>query len=177
MESAQNKELARWVNQPVLQKLRLEMMSLPSKSVIKTEDEVKADDAAAAQQGPPPAMLEIQLKARKIALEEAQLAFQSKQQMQIAQWQHEEKIRADEARLIEAQARVAVSENQKEMEILKLMQKDGEASKRIMAQSQINRENNQTTTFLTSLEETRKRQENDLYGRELDLKERTGSGI
>jgi hypothetical protein len=84
---------------------------------------------------------------------------------------------ANQARLIESQARVAVSQNEKEIEILKLMQKDRAEAAKITANQQIQRENNLTSTFNKALEETRKNQENELYARELDIKEKTGSGV
>lgn len=184
VESAQNESLAMWVNQPELQKMRLEMMNLPSKRVIKTEEQVQADQEAKAQQGPPPEIIEMQLKARKQDLEEAQLAFEMKQQQQREAWEHEEKMTANQARLVESQARVAVSQNEKETEILKLAQKDSAETARILSNERIALQNNQTTGFLKGLEETRKQQEvdlkrreNELYAEELKVKREKGSGI
>lgn len=177
VESAGNSELAKWIDQPLLQRTRIEMMNLPSKGIIKTKEQVEADEQEAAKKGPPPEMIELQLKARTIALEEKKLAFEMKQQQQREAWEHEEKMTANQARLVESQARVAVSQNEKETEILKLAQRDSEASQKILAQERIARENNQTKAFLKGLEETRKTQENALYQRELDIKEQTGSGV
>lgn len=177
VESAQNPALAKWVNQPELQKMRLEMMNLPSKSVIKTDEEVAAEEEAAKQAGPPPEILDLQLRARKQSLEEAQLAFEMKQQQQRELWDHEEKMTANQARLVESQARVTVSQNEKETEILKLAQKDAEAAQRMLVQEKIARENNQTKIFAVTLAETRKQQENELYGEEIELKREKGSGV
>jgi hypothetical protein len=177
VESAQNQELAKWINQPALQRSRLEMMNLPSKAIIKTSEEVQKDDEARANQGPPPEIMELQLKAREIAVKEGELAHKVKSEQQQQLWDHEEKMTANQARLIESQARVAVSQNEKEIEILKLMQKDRAEAAKITANQQIQRENNLTSTFNKALEETRKSQENELYARELDIKEKTGSGV
>lgn len=177
VEAAQNPAMAKWINQPELQRMRLEMMNLPSKSVIKTPEEVKADEEAAAQAGPPPELLELQLDARRLDIEEAKLEFEMLQQQQREQWDHEEKMTANQARLVESQARVAVSQNEKETEILKLAQRSEEAAAKMLSTEKIARENNQTKAFLTGLEETRKQQETDLYGEELKLKAQTGSGV
>lgn len=178
VESAQNPELAKWINQDALQHMRLEMMNLPSKAVIKPADQVKAEEEERqANAGPPPEIMELQLKARQLALEERQLAFQMKQEQQRAMWDHEEKMTANQARLVESQARVAVSQNEKETEILKLAQKNAEASQKLLIQEKMNRENNQTKAFLKGLEETRKQQENELYEKEIQLARDKGKGI
>lgn len=177
VESAQNPALAKWVSQDNLARMRLTMMSLPSKSVIKTEEEVKADEAEVAKKGPDPQMLELQLKARKQSLDEAELAFKMKQQQQQDVWQHEEKMTANQARLVEAQARVAVSQNDKETEILKLAQKDNQASRELLSQEKITRENNQTKSFLTGLIETRKQADAETYAAEVALAAKTGHGV
>lgn len=177
VESAQNPELAKWIDQPVLQKMRLEMMNLPSKSVIKSEEQVKAEDEQRANAGPDPTIMELQLQARKIAVQEGELAHKIRTEQQEAQWNHEEKMSANQARLVESQARVAVSQNEKEVEILKLAQKDSAESAKLMSGEKLNRENNQTKAFLVSLQETRKQQETELYGQEIKLKADTGSGV
>lgn len=178
VESAQNPEMAKWIKQGDLQRMRLEMMNLPSKSVIKTQDEMEADEKeAAANQGPNPEMLQLELKARDLALKEATLAFETQQQQQREQWDHEEKMTANQARLVESQARVAVSQNEKETEILKLAQKSEEAAMKLLTQEKIARENNLTKSFNVGLQETRKQQETELYGKEIELKAKTGSGV
>lgn len=177
VESAQNPELAKWINQPALQRSRLEMMNLPSKAIIKSPEQVAKEDEARANAGPSPQEMELQLEARKIAVQEGELAHKVRTEQQDAQWTHEEKMTANQARLVESQARVAVSQNEKEIEILKLMQKDGAEARKLMSEEKIATQNNQTDAFLTGLEETRKREENTLYAKELDLKAKTGSGV
>lgn len=177
VECAQNENLAKWIDQPTLQKMRLEMMNLPSKAVIKTEEQVQQDEEAKAQQGPPPELMQLQLEARKIAVMEGELAHKIRSEQQQALWDHEEKMTANQARLVESQARVAVSQNEKEVEILKLAQKDSAEAARLVSGEKLNRENNQTKAFLLGLQETRKNQENDLYAEELKLKAKTGSGV
>lgn len=178
VEAAQNPAMAMWINQPALQKARIDMMEIPSDSIVKTPEQVQQEqEAAAANAEPNPEMLTLQLKARQLSLEEKKLAFESGQQQVREKWEHEEKMTANQARLVESQARVAVSQNEKETEILKLMQKSEADAMKIMSNEKINRENNQTTAFLKGLEETRKQQETDLYGEELEIKKDMGSGV
>lgn len=177
VESAQNPHMAKWINQEELTKARLDMMSLPSRSIIKTEEQVKAEEEAAANAGPSPEVMELQLKARRMALDEAQLAFEMKQQQQREAWEHEEKMTANQARLVESQARVAVSQNEKETEILKLAQKDDAETRKMVSNERIATQNNQTRAFLKGLEETRKQQETEVYEKEVDLANKTGHGV
>lgn len=177
-EAAQNPAMAKWIKQDVLARIRLSLMSLPTLEVIKTEEEVRADEEAAAANAPPNIeMLELELQARKITLEEATLEFESLQQQQREQWDHEEKMTANQARLVESQARVAVSQNEKDTELIKLSASNELAVAKILSGEKIARENNQTQAFLAALEETRKQQETELYGREIELKRQTGSGV
>lgn len=168
VESAQNPNMAKWIDQSELTRARLDMMSLPSKTIIKTEDQVKAEEEAAANAPPPPEMIELQLKSRAQDLEEAKLEFEIKQQQKREEWEHEEKMTANQARLIESQARVAVSQNEKETELIKLAQKDEQAYREMMSKERMARENNQTTAFLKGLEETRQQQEADTYAKQVD---------
>lgn len=175
VEASQNPALAKWVNMDALTKLRLSLMNLPDKSVLKTEDQVAEEEAAAAENPQPdPAMMELQLKAREIALEEAKLQFELQQQQQREMWEHNERMLAGQARFVESQARVAVSQNDKETEIIKLMQKSEEAAARLLSNEKIQRENNQTQAFLAAMAESRKQHEADTYRAELDYKRNTG---
>lgn len=177
VESAQNPEMAKRINQDALVKVRLEMMGLPSKAIVKTDEEVAAAEEEAKKAGPPPEIMKLQLEARRIAVQEGELAHKVRSEQQQGLWDHEEKMTANQARLVESEARVAVSQNEKETEILKLAQKDSAESARLVSNEKINRENNQTATFLKSIEETRKRQEVEVYNKEVDLANRTGSGV
>lgn len=178
VEAAQNPEMAKWIRAGELARVRLNMMTLPSKSIIKTSDEVKAEEeAAAANAQPDTEMMQLQLDARRVALEEATLQFNSQQQQQRELWDHEEKMTANQARLVESQARVAVSQNEKEIAMLELAAKNEQAYANLGLKEQMNRENNQTKAFLAGLQDTRKQQENDLYNKEMEIKVQTGSGV
>jgi hypothetical protein len=178
VECAQNPELAKWVDQAALQRARLEMMNLPSSSIIKSSEQVKAEEEEkAANAGPSPEEMEMQLESRKIAVQEGELEHRVKTEQQQAIFDHQEKMTANQARLVESEARVAVSQNEKETEILKLAQKDSEAAARMLSQEKIALANNQTKVFAKSLEETRKQRETELYAEELQVKREKGSGI
>lgn len=178
VESAQNPELGKRIKQDVLARVRLSLMDIPSLEIIKTEDEVRIDEeAAAANAGPDPEMAKLQLEGRKVGVEEAQLEFEIKQQQQREAWEHEERMAAVEARFIESQARVAVSQNDKDIAILELAAKNQAAAASLLSQEQIARENNQTKAFLGGMDAANKRKEQQLTATELELKVETGSGI
>lgn len=178
VEAAQNPEMAAHVDIGQLTRVRLNLMSLPDRTIVKPLDQVMAEkEAAAANQGPDPEILALQLKSRAQDLEEMRLEFEMKQQQQREQWEHEERMTANQARLVEADARVTVSQNEKDVAILQIAAKsEGEAA-RILSQEGMNRENQQTKAFLAGLEETRKERELFLYEQEIDLAKDKGSGV
>lgn len=177
VETAQNPEMAKRVDAGALATVRLEMMNLPTKAIIKSPELVAQEEEAAKNAPPPPELIELQLKARQMDIEEAKLQFEMQQQQQREAWEHEEKMTANQARLVESQARVAVSQNEKETEMIKLAQKSEETAAKILSQEKMQRENLQTTAFLKGLEETRKQQELELYDKEIDLAKNKGQGV
>lgn len=178
VESAQNPEVAKHLNVGELARMRIEMMNLPSRHIIKPTDQVQAEEEErAANAQPDPAMLELQLRAREITLKENQLAFESQQAQAREIMEHEERMAAAKARLVESEARVAVSQNEKETEILKLAQRDKEAAAKLMSSERIARENNMTKAFTLSIQEARKQQEADSYQAEIDLAATKGEGV
>lgn len=169
VETAQNPELAAWINAGALQRVRLASMNIPDATIVKTQEQYEADKAAAAEaQGPDPALMELQLRARKLDLEEAQLAFEMKQQQTREIMEHSEKMEATRARLVEAEARVTVAQTEKEIEIIRLAQKSEETAAKILSGERIALANLQTQTFHKSLEEARKQREADIKDREAE---------
>lgn len=177
VEAAQNPALAKWVNQDALTKARLSMMNIPTHEIVKSDEQVAVEEEAAKNAPPPPEIMKLQLDARRMDIDEAELAFEMQQQQQREQWEHEEKMTANQARLVESEARVAVSQNEKETEILKLAQRSEETAAKLISQEKIARENNLTKAFQVGLAETRKQQEADTYQEEVDLAKQTGSGV
>lgn len=177
VEAAQNPELAKWINQRNLTRVRLSMMQIPDGSIVNTAEQVAEIEAQMANQPPPTEILEMELKAREIALKEAQLDFEQNQAQQREAWEHEERMTANQARLVESQARVTVSQNEKEVALLELAMRNEQMGAELLAKHQIARENNQTKAFLTAVQETRKQQEVEQYSREIDLAATKGSGV
>lgn len=178
VESAQNPELAKNLNLGDLARMRIEMMTLPSRHIIKTKEQVEAEDKERqANAQPDPVMLELQLKGRELSIKEAQLQLEAQQMQAREVMDHEEKMAAAKARLVESEARVAVSQNEKETEILKLAQKDKATTDKLTSSERIARENNMTKAFTTSLQEVRKQQEADSYQSEIDLAATKGQGV
>lgn len=177
VEAAQNPEMAKRINQGNLTQVRLDMMNIPNRTIMKTEEEMQADEAAAANQPPAPEVMKLQIDKQRLDLEAMKLDFETKQQQQREAWEHEEKMSAVEARFMESQARVTVSQNEKEIALLQLAAKTETDAAKILSQENIQRENQHTQVFLKSMEETRKRQELQLYDKELEIKVNTGSGV
>lgn len=178
VEAAQNPEVAKHLDLGQLARMRIEMMNLPSKSVILSPEQVRAnEEAAAANAQPNYDMMKLQLDARRMDLDEAKLEFEMQQNQQREIMEHEERMAAARARLVESEARVAVSQNEKEIALIELAQRDKEHSDKLLTQHEISRENNHTKVFLKSLEESRKQQEADSYQNEIDLAATKGSGI
>lgn len=176
VEAAQNPSMAKYVNMDQLTKLRLTLMNIPDKSILKSEEQIAEEEAAAAANPQPqPELMELQLKARELALKEAQLQFETQQQQQRELWEHKERMLAGQARFVESQARVAVSQNEKETEMIKLAQRSEEAAARLLTQEKIARENNQTKAFIQAMAESRKQEEVDTYKAELEYKRQTGN--
>ena len=130
-----------------------------------------------ANQPPPPEIMELQLKAREMDMKEAQMEFEVMQAQQREQWEYDERMASVQARLAEAEARVVVSQNEKEIAILELMQRNEEAAARMVSAEKIATMNNQTAAFNKSMEESRKAVEVQTWNREIDLADRTGSGV
>lgn len=178
VEASQNPNVEKWINSDALTKARLSMMNLPSRDIVKTEEQMKADEEEkAANQQPNPDMLKLELESRRLAIEEAKLEFEMQQQQQREAWEHDEKMAAVNARFVESQARVAVSQNEKETEMLKLAARSEEFGAQLASQEKIARENNLTKAFQAGLQQQVKAKDQQLYETELQLKAQTGSGV
>lgn len=182
LEAAQNPQAAMMINMDQLYRARLEMMNLPNKGIIKSEEEVQAAMEAQAQQ-PNPEQIEMEAKAkeleqrdRELALEEARMAFEMGQQQQRELWDHEEKMTANYARTLEAEARVLTAQTEKEMELIKLAAKDEQFRAKLMADQELAMMTAENQAFIHALENSRKNREDmmdmDLKRRELEWKEK-----
>ena len=178
VEASQNPEMAKWVNQNSLTRARLSMMNLPSKDIIKSVEQMMADEEEKAKnEQPNPEMLKLELESRRLAIQEAELEFEMQQQHQREAWEHDEKMAAVNARFVESQARVAVSQNEKETEMMKLAARSEEFAAQLMSNEKIAKENNLTKAFQAGLQQQVKAKDQQLYETELALKAATGSGV
>lgn len=183
VEAGQNPEMALVLNVDELQKARLTLMHLPSNKIIKTEDEIKKARQEAAQR-PDPKMLDIQVKMMQaktaqaeLQLKAQELQFQATLQQQRAQWEHEEKMGANYARLQEAEASVLKARSDSEAEMYKLAAKDEQFKAKLMNDKEIAMTQIQQDIFLKGMEEHRKARELDQTDEELKIKKKTGTGI
>lgn len=185
VESAQNPELAQVLNQKELQRVRLSMMHLPSKLIIKSDEQLQQEqEAAAANPQPDPAMIELEIKkqeadtnAAKVQLEMRKMRFEMTLNQQREVMQHDERMSANEARMREAQARVLEAQLNREIEMLKLAQKDEVERARIMADLDKNNAQVETQKFLKGIEAQQRAVDQAQTAEELKMKRETGSGI
>lgn len=183
MEASSNPQMALMLNMDELYRARLAAMRIPYSGIVKTPEQIAEAQQAAANQ-PDPAMVELQLKNReldieeaKIALEQERMKFEMVQQQQREQWDHEEKMSANYARTVEAEARVIATQNEKDIQYLQLAAKMENEAERNAITRQIAIENNATKRFDAQMKASAKARDQLLTLEELKAKERTGSGI
>jgi len=183
MEVSQNPALAAWINVDQLQIARLNLMKLPHSKIVRTKEEYAQAQQAMAQQ-PDPGMIELQIKMEtlavekaKVALQQNELQFQMQQQQQREQWEHEERMGANMARLREADAAVLKASNEMQLKYMELMLRQEGAQMDAATKLQVEELRAQNKVFLEGSKAADKRIENMLVDRELDIKEEQGSGI
>lgn len=183
MEVAQNPHMADAVNTDELYRARLALMHLPSAAIVRTPEEI-AQAQAQRQQQPDHKMIELQIKQAqaetergKLELSKAQLQFEMYQQQQREQWEHLEKMSANEARMAEAQAMVLRSQAELQVEFLQLAQKNEQFMAKVMADKELKALTENARVFVESMKIQQKAQEAQLYKEEIDLAKKTGEGI
>lgn len=183
VEASQNKALAMWVNMGELQKARLALMHLPSNKIVRSQEEY--DQAVQQdQQNPDPQMIELQIKMadaqradRELQLKEAELKLRAHQEMQAAQWEHEQKQGSNFARVQEAQAQVIKARAEVEAEIIKLSAKDRQLAMQLQTQQLSQQNATDAKVFMHSMTESRKAVEAQLTANELAYAKEHGKGI
>lgn len=183
VESIQNPAMQNIINQKELQRARLILMHLPNNRIINTDEAIaQLEEAQKSQPNPEMIKLEIE-KANaetdrlKVQLQQQQLQFEQTLQQQREQWEHQEKMSANYARLQESQAMVLRSQNEKETEMIKLASKDEQFRLKIQNDQQMVMTNHQTAVFLKTMEEERKNHENLIKDEEIALKKQGKTGI
>lgn len=185
VESAQNPELGQVINQKELQRVRLSMMHLPSKMIVKSDAQLQEEKAAAdANPQPDPMMIELEIKkqeadtnAAKVQIEAQKIQFEMTLNQQREVMQHDERMSANEARMREAQARVLEAQTNREIEMIKLAQKDEVERARIMAELDKSNMQVETQKFLKGIEAQQRAVDQAQTAEELKMKRETGSGI
>ena len=183
VETTQNPSMAEWISQKNLVKARLNLMHIPDNTIILT-DEQHAEAMAAKQQQIDPNVLAMQIAQaeaaradRELKLKEDQLAFERQQAQQREQWEHEEKMGSNYARVQEAQAQVIKAQMLMNGEMLKLAAKDKQLALQMQKDVAINSSNNDAKIFMETMRAQNKAVANQLTGAELQLAAETGEGI
>jgi hypothetical protein len=181
MESAQNGAMGKWIKQDGLQRARLSMMHLPSTEIIKTQEEVAAEEQ---QKGPDPAMIEAMLREREVAvtenklkLEFQKLEFEMKQKQERELMDHKERMITAGVRDREAQAQVMAKQYEFYTAMAQLASKENVETAKIMAQLNVKNIEDKTKKFLAGMDLAAKSTDQNLQSREMDIKEKQGSGI
>lgn len=185
LEANQNPEMTKHVNIGELTRARLSMMHLPSSKIVRTPEEVAAYEQQMAQnQQPSPEVLKYNIEVDRNAiekdrlrLEEDRLQFEKQQAQQREQWENEERLANTYARITEAQAQVLKSQNEKDIAVLGLAQRNEQFLARVQADKDMTRQRNETMVFLEGLKATQKKRDQLLTQEELDIKREKGTGI
>ncbi len=186
VESAQNPALQERINIDELTRARLAMMTIPSRAIVKSDEQVQAERDEKAQNPPPPPpevlKLEIdkarlELETKRLQLEEMKIQMEGTIQQQREQWENEERLANTYARVAEAEAQVVKSQNEKEMRLLELASRTENEAERTRLTAGIQMRNDETKRFLAGLQHTAKVREQLLTQEELKIKREKGSGI
>lgn len=185
LEAVQNQEMAKHVDLGELTRARLSMMHLPSTKIVRGAEQVaEYVEQAAANQPPSPEVLKYNVETERLKIEKDQLTleadkleFEQTQMQQREQWENEERQANTYARVTEAEALVLKSQNDKDIAMLQLAQKDQHFAAKVQADMEIMRQRNETTAFLEGLKATQKRRDQLLVAEELSIKRQTGTGI
>jgi hypothetical protein len=193
VQAGQGSVVAEYVNIGELVRAQLSMMNLPTSSIVKSAEQVQAEQEEKAKNPPPPDpavikaqvdMKRLELEEQKLLLEKEKLAFELQQQQQREQWENEERLANTYARVAEAEAQVVKSQNEKEIALLTLAAKTETEAERNRITAGIALQNTVTSEFTERLKHTQKSRdqmikmdENEIYREEMQLKREKGEGI
>jgi hypothetical protein len=186
VESGQNPAMGEWINPDALTQMRLGMMTLPSRGIVKTVEQVNFEREEKAKTPPPPTPEEVKLQIEqgRMALEERRLAIEEKKiEFEMLQGQKREEMEFIErqnntyARIAEAESQLARAQTDKEIAFLQLAQKSESEQVRSQIMGQIAIMTEETKRILGGLQHAKEARDQLLTRRELELKAKTGSGI
>lgn len=185
VESSNNPELAKHLEMNAVTRARISMMTLPSRSLVKSLDQVLAEEEQRQANQPPNVdlikaeaeMKRVELEDKRLQLEAAKLEFEKAQNQQREAWEHEERTLNTYARVTEAQSELLRSQNDKETAMIQLAAKMKNEQEKQSLMANIAIMNEETKRYLASMQATVKAREQLLTEREQDIKLKTGSGI
>lgn len=186
VELPNNPALQKEINPSKLTAARLAGMHLPSQDILYSAEEKAAMEEQAANNPPPPSpeelkhqadMRRLDIEEKRLEIEAQKIQFELVENQKREEWEHRERLANTYARIAEAEGQTVKSQNEKEIALINLAAKQEDAALKAQYMMGIERENNATKKYLAGLQLTDKLQNNLLVERELDIKERTGSGI
>lgn len=177
VQAAQNPVAGQIINQPNAFKALLSMMHLPSRNIIKTDEQIRQEQEAAAQNPQPdPAMLDYEVKMRKLELDEKELAFKATKEMEAAKMDFEEKMRNADIRDKEAEAQVIARQFEYMAQMAQLAARDEENRRKIVADLQKQAADLDTKRFLAGQDMAIKARGQALKEVEAEQAIKTGKG-
>lgn len=196
MEVAQNPEMAKWINMDALTKTRLSMMNLPSRDIIRSDEEAAAwqkqqqEQAQQAQQNDPN-FIKAQVEMGKLEVAKQQIELdaqkmQTDQEIAMAklQMEHESNQTKNQVAMLEAQALQAEAEAMAisaqlahEAKMVELNLKAQELGLKYSTDAAKTDASNQTAVFLKGMDTENKSRELDIYEQEIKLKKQGKTGI
>lgn len=193
VESAQNPHLAKWINQDELTHLRLSMMHLPTRNIIRTQEEAAAWEQQQAQQAAQndPNAIKAQVEMAKLEVEKQRLELDAKlasmqanmdqqryaMDLQIAQMKEQVALANNQAMALAGQAAIAKAQLDYEAKMAKIQLDAQQAG--IDTQLDATKFDAEQTAALAMEQQNIviKHRELDLYEEEMKLKREKGEGI
>ncbi len=149
VQAAQDPVAGQVINRQNAYKALLGMMHLPSRSIVKTDEQIAQEQQSAAQNPQPdPAMLDYEVKMRKLELDEKELQFKATKEMEAAKLDYEEKMRNADIRDKEAEAQVMAKQFEYMTAMAQLAARDEENRTKIAADLQKQAADLDTKRFL-----------------------------
>lgn len=181
VESGQNQNMGKWINQDALQKTRLSMMHLPPSSIIKTQEQVQQEEA---NKGPDPQMIELMLKEREVAakekklqLDEMRLQFEATKEQERVKMEYQERMANAQVRAEEAQAQVTTAWLNYQTAMLTLAAKQNVDSAKIMAMLDTEASRAAVEKFKIGVDAANKAEDRKVMREEMKLAKTKGEGI
>lgn len=196
MEVAQNPEMAKWVNMDSLTQTRLSMMNLPSRNIIRSEEEAQKwaqeqqQKAQEAQQNDPnfikaqAELAKIEVAKMQIQLDAQKMQMDQEIAMAKLQMEHESNMVKNQIAMLEADALSAEAESvaiaaqlTHEAKMVELNLRAQELGLKYSTEAAKTDASNQTSVFLAGMAQENKTRELNIYEEEIKLKKAGGTGI